>query len=111
MLPGLADRIVAMAERDQAHEINVRDMAFRADIRHRDETLEAQRDQQRGVFISDALGQVCGAVIAGGAVFGAVYAAVNGAHWTVSVALVGLPIAAIVKALRSPSQASDRKKR
>jgi Flp pilus assembly protein TadB len=88
-----------MAEREQAHRQNVEDLSHRADIAHRDAVLEAQAKLQRGLFFSDGLGQVLGALIAASAVAGAVYTSVQGAHWSVSVALVSLPVAAIIRAI------------
>lgn len=90
-----------MAEREQAHRVNLEDMATRADIRHRDEISAGQRENSRGVFRSDMAGQLLGGVVAVLCVIGAVYTASIGAHPTVSIALVGLPIAAIIKALRA----------
>lgn len=101
LIPGAADRIIAMAEREQAHRVNLEDLATRADIRHRDEVATGQRENARGVFRSDMAGQLLGGLIAVLCVIGAVYTAKLGAHPTVSIALVSLPVAAIIKALRS----------
>lgn len=98
-----------MAEREQAHRVNLEDMATRADIRHRDEVSAGQRDNLRGVFRSDMTGQLLGGLIAALCVAGAVYTAKLGAHPTVSIALVGLPIAAIIKALRAVSAKNNKK--
>jgi uncharacterized membrane protein len=103
LIPGAAERIIAMAEREQAHRMNLEDMATRADIRHRDEIASGQQDNARGVFRSDMAGQLLGGLVAVLCVIGAVYTAKIGAHPAVSIALVGLPIAAIIKALRSVS--------
>lgn len=100
LLPGTASRIIAMAEREQAHRMNQEDMLHRSDIRHRDEVVAAQREVARGTLISTMLGQTLGWLIAGGALAGAVFTAYIGAHPTVSIALVGLPIASIIKAMR-----------
>lgn len=103
LIPGAADRIIAMAERDQAARQNLDDMAQRADIRHRDELVQAQVMTARGAFRSDIAGQIMGFVIAAGCVAGAVYTAMNGVSPWVSIALVSLPIASIVKAVRATS--------
>lgn len=93
-----------MAERDQAARHNMDDMAQRADIRHRDELVSAQMMTARGAFRSDLVGQTLGFFIAAGCVAGAVYTALNGVSPWVSIALVSLPVASIVKAIRAPSQ-------
>lgn len=105
LLPGAADRIIAMAEREQAHRINSEDMATRADIRHRDETVAAQREVARGAFMSDLVGQFGGIFIGAGCIAGAVYTAHIGANPLVSIALVSLPVASIIKAIRAMSGA------
>jgi uncharacterized membrane protein len=98
---GLAAQIVAMAEREQAHRIELEAMAVSADIRHRDEIAADQRETTRLVFRSDKLGQIIGGVIAALSVVGAIYLAMNDAHPAVSIALVGLPLAALVKSFRA----------
>ena len=110
LLPGAADRIIGMAEREQSHRMNVEDMSARADIKHREEVVAGQREAARGVFRSDVAGQLLGGLVAILCVVGAVYTAKLGAHPTVSIALVGLPIAAIIKALRAVSAKADKRK-
>ncbi len=90
-----------MAEREQAARHNLEDMAQRADIRHRDELVKAQRDNARGIFLSDGLGQGLGFLLAGACVAGAIYTASTGAHPTVSIAFLTLPVASVIRALRS----------
>jgi hypothetical protein len=90
-----------MAEREQAHRMNMEDMAHRADIRHRDDVVASQREVAQGAFRSDLLGQILGWTIGAGCVAGAVFTAYIKASPWVSVALVGLPIASIIKAVRS----------
>lgn len=101
LIPGAADRIIGMAERDQAFRMNQDDMITRADIRHRDDLVASQRSTARGVFQSDLLGQILGAAVALSCVGGAVYTALSGASPWVSIALVSLPVASIIKAVRS----------
>ena len=101
LIPGSADRIIAMAEREQAHRMNIEDMQSRSDIRHRDELVAAQRQNAAGVFRSDMAGQILGAAVALTATGGAIYTAMIGAPALVSIALVSLPVAAIIKALRA----------
>ncbi|MBI5270151.1 MAG: DUF2335 domain-containing protein [Burkholderiales bacterium] len=101
LLPGAADRIISMAEQEQQHRMECNLLAMHADIQHRDATLAVQDRVAKGAFASDMAGQILGAVIALAALAGGIYTALNGAHPTVSIALVGLPIAAIIKAVRS----------
>ena len=80
IIPNGAERIMAMVEQEQAHR-----------AKHDMTILDAQvRDTRRGHWL--------GGVISVAAVAGAVFTAYIGAHPAVSVALVGLPIAAIVQA-------------
>lgn len=101
LTPGLADRIVAMAEREQAHRMNIEDMTARADIAHRNDVMEGHRLVSRGTFISDALGQTFGWIIAGACVGGAIFTAYIQAHPTIPIALVSLPVASMIKAIRA----------
>lgn len=101
LVPGAAERIIAMAEREQAARLNLDDLAQRADIRHREELVASQRASARGVFLSDACGQTLGFILAAGCVAGAIYTAVIGAHPSVSIAFLALPIASVIRALRS----------
>jgi uncharacterized membrane protein len=84
VIPNGADRIMALVEREQSarHE-------------HNKQALDAQRrDVRRGHFLGGLLGTL--------ALVGAAGTAYIGAHPTVSVAMVGLPIAAILRsALRA----------
>lgn len=109
LLPGAADRIIAMAEREQAHRMNSEDLQIRADIKHRDDLVSSQRQNAAGVFRSDLAGQLLGAAVALASTAGAVYTAYLGAHPTVSIALVSLPVAAIIKAIRSSGNSKDSK--
>lgn len=109
LVPGAADRIIGMAEREQAHRINMEDMSSRADIRHRDEVVRSQQQATKGAFMSDLVGQVLGWLVAVSCIAGAVYTAFIGADWRISVALVTLPLAAIIRAFRSHQQAKPAK--
>lgn len=100
--PTLANRIVAMAEREQAFRHNQDDLATRADIKHRDDVVAAQREAAKGVFRADILGQILGWSVGVLCVCGAVYTAIHGVHPTVPIALVGLPVVSLIKAIRQP---------
>jgi len=72
-----------MVEREQQARQEIDKQAIIAEI----------KDTRRGHYI--------GAIIAVVAIGASVYTAMIGAHWSVSVALVGLPIAAIINSIRS----------
>ena len=80
IVDGGAERIFSMVEREQAHRIE-----------HEKTKLEAAASDFRW-------GQILGFVLGLACVAAAVYTAKIGAHPTVSIALVGLPIAAAIKA-------------
>ena len=75
-----AERIFRMAEKQQEHRI-------------RAETLELMSS-----IVLTVMGQVLGFILCLAFGAAAVYTAMKGAHWSISVALVGIPIAGIVKA-------------
>ena len=82
IIPNGAERIVVMVEREQQSRQDLDKQAIFAQI----------QDTQRGHYI--------GAFIAALAIGASVYTAYIGAHWSVSVALVSLPIAAIINSIR-----------
>lgn len=84
IIPNGADRILAMAEAEQAHRIAYEASGLQA------ATKEASRGQYLGAAIS--LAALCGAV----------YAAYIGTHWSVSVALVGIPVLGMIRAIVRP---------
>lgn len=83
IIPDGADRIMKMVEQEQAHR-----------IAHDESVMKALAgDTKRGHFL--------GAFISVFALAGAVITAYFGAHPTVSIALVGLPVATIIQAFIS----------
>lgn len=81
VLPGGADRIVRMAEQEQSHRI------------------ECEKVQMTAMIADTRRGQFLGAVVAILALLGAVLNSYLGGPWQVSMALVGVPIAGVVRAL------------
>lgn len=80
IIPNGAERIMSMIEREQAHRIE-----------YEDDTLNAmQSDAKRGHWIG---GVVC--ILAVG---GAIFTTYIGAHPTISIALVGVPVLGMIKA-------------
>jgi uncharacterized membrane protein len=81
IIPGASERILGMVEAEQQHRIT-----------HESTVLQAQMgDNRRRNWL--------GAGIAFTAIAASVFTAYIGTHWSVSVALVGLPIAAIVSSI------------
>src|SRR6266852_2262753 len=81
VIPGGAARILSMAEQEQRHRIASEAAALGAQIKE------------------GARGQWLGALIAFIAVGGAVWNAISGGHWGVSVALVSVPVLGIIQAI------------
>lgn len=100
--PGTAATIIQMAQSQSEHRKAMERQAQQADIDHRQALTEIQRSNAKSVFRSDALGQVLGFLIAGSCVGLASYAIYTGAGWPVVAVCLGLPVAAIIKAVRIP---------
>lgn len=106
---GAADRIIAMAEGEAAHRRDAEQKQLDADIALRNAMAETERRRIDGVFQSDKIGQILGAVVsatailtAGGTtVVGLVYGIDSQWYWAIPVALVSLPVLGMVKAIRS----------
>lgn len=84
IIPNGAERILAMAEKEQGHRIEYEKTGLTATVR------ESRR------------GQILGAIISVVAIGGAIFTAYIGAHWAVSAALVGVPVLGIVRAIVRP---------
>lgn len=68
--PGLAERIVAMAEKEADHRRELDRKALEADIA-----------EQNKMFSEARLGQICGLIIGLAAISAGAYTAINGAQW------------------------------
>ena len=97
-----------MAEREQAMRHNLADMDRRAEIRHRESLVTSQREVARSSFVHGMAGQILGAVVAISFVAGAAFTAYIGAHPAVSIALVSLGAASIIKAMLSSGAGRKR---
>ena len=93
IIPDGAQRIMKMVESEQEHRIKSEELILQATI----------KDTKRGSFIGGGLA-LC-------AISGAIYTAVIGAHPSVSIALVSLPVLTIVTVLirNKSSDKSDQK--
>lgn len=101
--PGIANRIVAMAEADQQHRIAAERAELQSNIEHRASLQALQVSNAKNMFRSDMAGQLLGGVVALTALVSAIYSVWAGSPWYVTVAFVGLPVAAIIKAIRDKS--------
>jgi uncharacterized membrane protein len=81
IIPGGAERILAMVEQEQTHRITHNTQALLAQI----------NDTKRG--------QILGSLISLLAVGGSIFSVYIGAHPTVSIALVSIPVVAMVEAV------------
>lgn len=81
IIPNGAERIMAMVEREQAHRISEESSILKATI----------KDTARGHWI--------GLSISIASIVGCIVTAYMGAHPTVSIALVGLPLVAIIQSI------------
>lgn len=114
--PGSADRIIAMAESEITHRHKLESIQVNSDIETNKaiHTIEASRI--KGVFRSDATGQWLGAFVALVSLLLAAYTSTHGAHYSVSIALVSLPVLGMVKAIangrdqKTPSDKATEKK-
>ncbi len=72
---------------------------MQANIAGQSKQLEIAKRQSESVFKSDTLGQLLGFAVSLLSTGGAIYLAVHGQAW-VAAALVGLPLAGVIRALR-----------
>lgn len=107
--PGAADRIIAMAEGEAVHRRESENKQLDSDIDVRRMMAETESRRIDGIFESDKIGQILGAVVsgvallaaAGTAIAGLAYGVTSRWYWAIPVALVSLPVLGMVKALRS----------
>jgi uncharacterized membrane protein len=88
IIPNGAERILRMTEQEQAHRLATESAALNANIQA---SREAQAQAKTGQF--------AGAIVSVLAILSAIASAWLGAHPTVSIALVSVPILGMVKAL------------
>lgn len=79
IVPGSAERIIAMVEREQAHR------------------QQHERQEQHALIGDFRRGQRLAFVLGIASIAGSIYTAYIGAHPTVSIALVSLPIMAAIR--------------
>lgn len=97
IVPGAAERILALAENEGRHRQSLESKAVDANIEAQKKQLQINELQVKSTFRSDTLGQSFGFLISGGCVGGSVFLAMAG-HTEIAAALAIIPSAAIVKA-------------
>lgn len=107
ILPGAAERIMVMAEKEAAHRQLMESQSVAADIAAQQRQLAIAERQLSIASRSDAVGQILGWTISLSAIAGCIYLAVIGRQWAAA-ALVGLPIASIINAFRHRSLTAQK---
>lgn len=97
ILPGAAERIIAMAENEGRHRQALENKAVEANIEAQKEQLSINKQQVTSAFRSDTIGQTFGFILSAGCVVGSISAGMNDLT-ALSLALAAIPSAAIVKA-------------
>lgn len=100
LLPGAAERILQMAEREQNARITLDQTQLEADIEHRAQMTAMQKRVHTGSFISDYLGQFFGFVIALCCLAGAGYSGIIQGNWIVAAVFLSLPAVGMIQAIR-----------
>jgi uncharacterized membrane protein len=99
IVPGAAERILAMAEEESRHRRQQEAIANQANVDAQKRQLQIAEQQTKSVFQSDAAGQLFGFIVSAGCVSGSIFLAYINQPWVASV-LAGLPLAGIIRALR-----------
>jgi len=103
ILSGAAERIFKKFEEQASHRMEVEKTALNADVHAQQAQLKIVYNREKSVAKSDLLGQTLGALIALGAIAGAIYLGSVG-QITAAVALCGIPLASIIQAMRTRNE-------
>ncbi|MFE1574143.1 DUF2335 domain-containing protein [Comamonas odontotermitis] len=110
VLPGAAERILCMAEKQQESRIVLEEAQLNADINHRNEMVANQRRVHTGAFISDYIGQALGFLVAAASLGFAAYAGIVKDNWVVAGLFLSLPVVGMIQAVRGmKSKPKDEK--
>ena len=99
VIPGAADRILRMAEAESLHRQRQEEVSIQANIAAQQRQIGLVEYQAKALSRSDLLGQLLGFAVSIVSLSGCVYLAYRGQPWVAS-ALVGLPLAGVIRALR-----------
>lgn len=100
ILPGSAERVIAMAEQQAQHRRDLERRQLEADIAHREHIVNMQRAEHKSIFQNNLIGQICGFMIAAACVAGAIYSALLLQNPILTAIFLGLPVIGMIKALR-----------
>lgn len=106
IIPGAAERIMAMAERETEHRHSQESKAIQANIDSQKTQLLIAEQQSRANYRSGIYGQTLGFVISFISICGGIYLAINGQAWFAA-ALVGLPLAGVIRAIHNKTKPPD----
>lgn len=99
IVPGAANRILEMAEKESRHRQIIEFQANEANIKAQEQQILIAGKQQKYAFYSDAIGKTLGFLTTFLALGGSIYLAIDG-NTAAAIALASLPLAAIVEAFR-----------
>jgi uncharacterized membrane protein len=102
--PGIAERIVRMAEEQAAHRREVEMRSLQVDIESSQSKMMIEHESVRGPIINERLGLLLGFTVGIACVGGAIFSAARGYGALVVGAFLCLPVASIIKAVRSTNQ-------
>jgi hypothetical protein len=94
------------AEAESIHRRALESGANESNILAQQKHLAVLAEQSRGVFVSDLVGQICGALISLACIAGVAYLALND-HEVAGAALAGIPTAAVIQAFFAKRQLKD----
>lgn len=100
IIPGAAERILAMAESETAHRHQQETLAIEANIAVQQHQIRTESHQTQLVFRSDIAGQILGFSLSLASIAGCIWLALADQN-AAAIALVTLPLAGIIRALRT----------
>jgi uncharacterized membrane protein len=98
---GAAERIIRMAEDQAAHRRDLETRSLQADIESAQMKMTVEHESVHGPIINERIGIILGWTVGIACVGGAIYSAVRGSGALVIGAFLCLPVASIIRALRS----------
>jgi len=99
--PGAAERIIRMAEEQAAHRRELETRSLQADIESTQMKMTVEHESVHGPILNERIGIILGWTVGIACVGGAIYSTVRGAGALVIGAFLCLPVASIIRALRS----------
>lgn len=101
MMPGSAERIFRIAEKEQEHRHTLERMSLEGEIDHQAKMRDLEKFRLVRLFSSHDKGVMLATGVAVIALFAAVWSIYFGAGWWATAAFLGFPVAAIIDAIRS----------